>query len=291
MNGNAYRKSVKRRYIQPVMGIEPIAHELPSCSSRNHSTGLCRIVRMRVNGKIKFGYSKPVEFHVPKTVAEATAIQNELRGNVELTPLKKEPRTIAGADISYNRFSDDFFACVVVLSLPDLEEVEKVFAKGVATFPYVPGYLSFREIPTLLKAFEKLKKKPDVIMADGQGIAHPRRMGIAAHLGLLLDIPTFGCGKHRLFGVGEQPASRRGSTSLLRDPKSREVVGAYVRTKDKVAPVIISAGHKITLEESIQLTLRTGMSYRIPEPTRRAHNLVNAFRRARLYGGQGEIRV
>jgi deoxyribonuclease V len=159
-----------------------------------------------------------MEFKLAKDVAEATAIQNELRTQIRLEPLRHRPKTIAGADISYNRFSDDFFACVVVLSLPSLEEAEVVYAKGVATFPYVPGYLSFREIPTLLHAFAKLKNKPDVIMADGQGIAHPRRMGIAAHLGLLLDIPTFGCAKHRLFGVGEEPDRHRGSTSMLRDP-------------------------------------------------------------------------
>jgi deoxyribonuclease V len=223
-----------------------------------------------------------MEFRLAKNVAEATEIQNELREKIRLVPLKREPRTIAGADISYNRFSDDFFAAVVVLSLPDLEEVERVFAKGIATFPYVPGYLSFREIPTLLKAFEKLKTKPDVVMADGQGIAHPRRMGIAAHLGLLLDMPTFGCAKHKLFGVGRAPLTARGSTSFLHDPKTEEVVGAYVRTKTDVAPVIISPGYKITLEVSIVLTLGTARGYRIPEPTRRAHDLVNQFRRGEI---------
>lgn len=223
-----------------------------------------------------------MEFKLARDVAEATAIQNALRSKLKLEPLKSEPKTIAGADISYNRFSDDFFACVVVLSLPDLQEVETVFAKGVATFPYVPGYLSFREIPTLLKAFEKLQTKPDVIMADGQGVAHPRRMGIAAHLGLILDVPTFGCAKHRLFGVGKDPASSRGSASFLHDPKTDEIVGAYVRTKDRVAPVIISPGHNITLEESIQLTLGTAKGYRIPEPTRRAHDSVNKFRRGEI---------
>jgi deoxyribonuclease V len=223
-----------------------------------------------------------MKFRLAQNVSEARAIQNELRGKIKLEPLKRPPETIAGADISYNRFSDDFFACVVVLSLPDLEIVERVFAKGIATFPYVPGFLSFREIPTLLNAFEKLKTTPDVIMADGQGIAHPRRMGIAAHLGLLLDVPAFGCAKHKLFGIGEQPAPTRGSVSMLRDPENEEIVGAFVRTKGKVAPVIISAGHRITLEESIDITLRTSGKYRIPEPTRVAHNLVNEFRKGEI---------
>jgi deoxyribonuclease V len=216
------------------------------------------------------------------SVSEATKIQNQLRKDIRLEPLKHPPRTIAGADISYNRFSDDFFACVVVLSLPELTEVERVFAKGVATFPYVPGYLSFREIPTLLKAFEKLKEKPDVVMADGQGIAHPRRMGIAAHLGLVLDIAFFGCAKSLLYGKAEEPDEARGSFSYLVDPKDGETIGALVRTKDRVKPVIISAGHKVTLEESVALALETSRGYRIPEPTRRAHDLVNAFRRGEI---------
>jgi deoxyribonuclease V len=217
------------------------------------------------------------------SVAEATEIQNRLRHNIRLTPLKQPIKTIAGADISYNRFSDNFFACVVVLSVPDLTDIEVVFARGVATFPYVPGYLSFREIPTLLNAFEKLKSMPSVIMVDGQGIAHPRRLGIAAHLGLILDIPTFGCAKSLLYGKAEEPRTTRGSISPLHDPKDGEVIGALVRTKDRVAPIIVSPGHKTTLEESVELTLMCVRGYRIPEPTRRAHHLVNQFRRGEIY--------
>jgi deoxyribonuclease V len=213
------------------------------------------------------------------TVAEATAIQKELRERIRLTPLKRQPRTIAGADISYNRFSDDFFACVVVFSLPHLEIVEIARARGVATFPYRSGYLSFREIPTLLTAFAQLKQKPDVIMADGQGIAHPRRVGLAAHLGLALALPAFGCAKSLLYGVGEIPAQEAGATSLLYSRDGAEVVGAYVRTKPRAKPVIVSPGHLITLDESVGLALATVRGYRIPEPTRQAHELVNAFRR------------
>jgi deoxyribonuclease V len=223
-----------------------------------------------------------MEFHPATSVTEATEIQNELRQHIRLEKLPRAPRTIAGADISYNRFSDDFFACVTVLSLPDLVEVETVFAKGVATFPYVPGYLSFREIPTLLTAFKKLKTKPDVIMADGQGIAHPRRLGIATHLGLVLDVPTLGCGKSLLYGKAEAPELQRGSVSYLKDPKIGETIGAFVRTKDRVSPVIVSPGHRITLEESVALVLSTSRGYRVPEPTRRAHDLVNAFRRGEI---------
>ncbi len=223
-----------------------------------------------------------MEFHVPKTVGEATEIQKKLRDSISLVPLTRAPKTIAGADISYNRFSDDFFACVTVLSLPALEEAETVYAKGIATFPYVSGYLSFREIPTLLQCFAKLQNKPDVIMADGQGIAHPRRMGIAAHLGLTLGIPTFGCGKSLLYGKGAEPLGSVGAFSDLIDPKQGDVIGAWVRTKARCKPVLISPGHLITLEESIALTLKTTKGYRIPEPTRRAHILVNQFRTGAL---------
>jgi deoxyribonuclease V len=213
------------------------------------------------------------------TIAEATEIQKRLRGEVRLTPLAREPQTIAGADISYNRYSDDFFACVVLLSLPQLEVIEVARARGIATFPYRAGYLSFREIPTLLKAFEKLSRRPDVIMCDGQGIAHPRRVGIAAHIGLTLGLPAFGCAKSLLYGMGEEPAPEAGATAPLYARDGEEVIGAFVRTKARTKPVIISPGHLITLDESVRLTLATARGYRIPEPTRRAHELVNAFRR------------
>jgi deoxyribonuclease V len=213
------------------------------------------------------------------TVAEATQIQKELREQIRLTPLTHPPRTIAGADISYNRFSDDFFACVVVLSFPQLEVVEVARAKGIATFPYRSGYLSFREIPTLLKTFEKLKERPDVVMADGQGIAHPRRVGLAAHLGLTLDLPAFGCAKSLLYGIGDEPAETVGAASPLYSRDGAEIVGAYLRTKARAKPVIISPGHRITLDESLALARACVRGYRIPEPTRQAHELVNAFRR------------
>jgi len=119
-------------------------------------------------------------------------------------------------------------------------------------------------------------------MADGQGIAHPRRMGLAAHLGLLLDVPSFGCAKSRLFGEGRAPNAARGSFEYLTAPNTREVVGTYVRTKDRVAPVIVSAGHRITLEEAVALTLDCACGYRIPEPTRLAHHIVNRFRRGEI---------
>lgn len=216
------------------------------------------------------------------SVQEATDLQKELRSSLRQEPLAHTPRTIAGADISHNRFSNDLFACVVVLSFPDLTIEERVFAKGHTTFPYRSGYLSFREIPILLQAFEQLARMPDVIMCDGQGIAHPRRMGIAAHLGLVLDTPSFGCAKSRLYGIGDEPPEEPGTTEMIRSHDGSDVVGAYVRTKRRAKPVIVSPGHRITLEESIALTLASVRGYRIPEPTRQAHQLVNAFRRGEI---------
>ncbi|HUO50088.1 MAG TPA: endonuclease V [Candidatus Paceibacterota bacterium] len=221
------------------------------------------------------------------SIAQAKDIQERLRHAVRLLPLSKEPQTIAGADISYNRFSSDFFAAVVVLAYPSLEEVEQVFARGVATFPYVPGYLSFRELPTLLAAFEKLKTKPDVIMADGQGIAHPRRLGLASHLGLALDIPTFGCAKSMLYGE----VHNEGGMSYLYDPKDRTKIGALVHTKKNTKPVVISPGHLISLEDSVRIAQGCVRGYRIPEPTRRAHELVNAFRRGDVPANTGIIDI
>ncbi len=227
------------------------------------------------------------------TVPEATAIQKALRSSVRLKPLLRPPRTIAGADISFSRYSDIFSACVVVLSLPDFAEVERSFVQMQVSFPYVPGYLSFREVPALAEAYAKLRTKPDVVMMDGHGIAHPRRLGVATHLGLVLDVPTFGCAKSLLYGAGEEPGIQKGSVSYLYSKPARgrsasggkplsELLGAYVRTKDRVKPVIVSPGHRITLDESVALTLAASRNHRIPEPTRRAHDLVNKFRRGEI---------
>jgi deoxyribonuclease V len=217
------------------------------------------------------------------TVAQAKEIQNKLRSEIRIETLKKVPQTIAGADISFNRFSPTLFAGFVVLSLPDLIEVDRALVRAEARFPYVPGYLSFREIPALLEAYAALKIKPDVIMADGHGIAHPRRMGIGAHLGLVLKKPTFGCAKSLLYGEAQDVGAARGSVSYLRDAKAGgDIIGALVRTKERAKPVIISPGHLITLEESIALALDLSRGYRIPEPTRRAHTLVNQLRRGEI---------
>ena len=161
-------------------------------------------------------------------------------------------------------------ASVVVLSLPELQVIEP-YAERPITFPYVPGLLSFREAPVILDALAQLKTRPDVLMLDGQGIAHPRRLGIAAHLGVILDHPTVGCAKSRLTGKYEEPGEEKGSYTWLRD--GEEIIGAVLRTRSRVKPVFVSVGNKISLDSAIDLVLRCTDRYRLPEPTRWAHRL------------------
>ena len=213
------------------------------------------------------------------TPREAVELQKQLRGRVRLEPLGRKIETVAGADISFNKFSPVVYAGLVVLRLPTLEVVEEVGVVSETRFPYVPGLLSFRETPSVLEAWAKLKTEPDAVMFDGQGIAHPRRVGIASHVGLLIERPTFGCAKSVLVGKYEEPALARGSWTPLVDPKTQETVGAALRTKAKVQPIYVSPGHLIDLAAAIELTLACDGGYRQPEPTRRAHLLVNALRR------------
>jgi deoxyribonuclease V len=210
------------------------------------------------------------------TPSEAIEVQQRLRAMVRLEPLAREVHTIAGADISFNKFSETVYAGIVVLSLPDLRVIEEAGVRSVAKFPYVPGLLSFRETPSLLEAWDKLQTKPDVLMLDGQGIAHPRRFGIACHVGLLLDLPTIGCAKSILVGKYGDLGLEAGSQSPLID--RGEQVGVALRTKNKVAPVYVSAGHLIDLASAVDLVMRSTGKYRQPEPTRQAHLLVNRLR-------------
>lgn len=212
------------------------------------------------------------------SVSEATVIQKEMQRLVTHAPLPSFVHTVGGADISFSRLTDIFHACVVVFSYPDLREIERSFATARVTFPYVPGYLSFREVPTITQAYKALKKKPDVLVMDGHGIAHPRRLGVASHLGLILDLPTIGVAKSLLYGVGRMPDEAVGSVSYLKDPKTRERIGAYIRTKQSSYPVIVSPGHKADLETALTFVRSLVRGYRIPEPTRQAHILVNRYR-------------
>lgn len=197
---------------------------------------------------------------------------------VKLIPLDKEIKYIAGCDVSLNMFQKDIYAGIVVFTYPQLIFVEKSLVKSGTDFPYIPGLLSFREIPALMECFKKLKIKPDLIMVDGQGIAHPRRLGIASHLGVLIDTPTIGCAKSVLVGSYDEPANTIGAHSDLCDKMTNERIGAVLRTKENVKPMIISPGHLVTHDESVELVMKCVRKHRLPEPTRLAHLAVNEFR-------------
>jgi deoxyribonuclease V len=215
------------------------------------------------------------------TPKEAIALQKELRDKVVLSPLRpKKIRHIAGCDVSMNLYSKTIFAGFVVLTYPDLEIVDHAVVKEETDFPYIPGLLSFREIPALLHAWEKLSVISDVICVDGVGIAHPRRLGIASHLGLILDKPTIGVAKSVLTGIYEEPGIEAGAMSPLVDKhNNEEVLGVALRTKRKVKPMFISPGHKITTAEAIEIVLACVRKHRMPESTRQAHEITNQYRR------------
>jgi len=178
-----------------------------------------------------------------------------------------KPRIVAGADVSYK---GDVARAVIVI-MRDLQPVEQVVVDESVPFPYIPGLLSFREIPPLLSAWKKITMKPDVIIVDGQGIAHPRRFGIASHLGLVLGVPTIGCAKSRLCGEHDEPGARRGSWSKLTD--KGELIGAALRTRDGCNVVYVSTGHRVNLESAISVVLACAPRYRLPEPQRLADQL------------------
>ncbi len=210
------------------------------------------------------------------TASEAVALQRELASRVEVGPPLTHWRLVAGADVSYNRFSSTFYAGVVVLDTRDWTVVERQGAVLDVTFPYVPGLLSFREAPVLLEAFARVRSEPDVVMLDGQGLAHPRRLGLASHVGLWLDRPCLGCAKSILTGRFKDLDREAGSTAPLVD--RGEVVGQVVRTKNGVQPVYVSVGNQIDLDSAVRVVLACVRGYRLPEPTRLAHLHVNALR-------------
>jgi deoxyribonuclease V len=209
---------------------------------------------------------------------EAIALQRRLAAMVRVENLLPAVlHTVAGVDVSYQRFGELFFAAVVVLRLSDGTVVEEATARRRVSFPYVPGLLSFRELPVVLEAFRRLKAVPDAVLVDGQGIAHQRRLGLASHLGLWLDLPTVGCAKSRLCGEHDPPGTNRGDrTPLLLDGAE---VGTVLTTRQGVKPLFVSPGHKVDVAAAAELTLRCAVRYRLPEPTRLAHHLANRCRR------------
>jgi len=209
---------------------------------------------------------------------EAVAIQQRLSRQVIEGPPLERVRTVAAADVSGGRAGEWIAAAVVVMDGETLQPVETRRAAMRATWPYVPGLLSFREVPVVLKAFRQVRVRPDLVICDGQGRAHPRRLGLACHVGLALEIPTIGCAKSRLIGtVRREPGLRRGRRAALMD--GRERIGTVLRTRTGVKPVYVSVGHRIDLASAEWWVLATAPQYRLPEPSRRAHQVVTAYKK------------
>ncbi len=190
--------------------------------------------------------------------------------------------TIGGMDLTFEKLNDNptrAWASLVVIELKTLKPIYKHVVEDIVDFPYIPTFLAFRELPLLLKLYETAKVKPDVYFIDGQGLAHPRGCGIASHFGVETGEVSVGVAKNRLFGYAKEPSSERGSYTYLR--YKGKIVGAVVRTKEKTAPVYVSVGHRISLKTAIELVLKTS-KYRVPEPTRLAHNFLQLVRREKL---------
>lgn len=215
----------------------------------------------------------------PTTIDEARRLQLALRDRVVLQPPSGfAPRRVAGADVSFDRGADHGYAAIVVLDARTLEPLDEATAVAPLPMPYVPDFLSFRELPALHAAWRQLRQKPDVVIFDGQGIAHPRRFGVASHGGVLWDVPSIGCAKSLLVGTHGPLGEERGAMADL--VHRGEVVGTALRTRAGVKPVYVSVGHRLDLETAVEIVLAVTPKYREPETTRQAHRRVNELRRA-----------
>lgn len=221
------------------------------------------------------------------TIESATFLQNEMRKSISLKTLNKNITTIAGADISHDVGSSKLFAGIVILSYPEMVPLSYSLVEGESKVEYTSEFLAFREVPTLLKAWDQIPNKPDLLILDGQGITHPRQMGIASHFGLLTDHPTIGCAKNMLHGKYSALEDEKFSTCPIY--KGSEKLGYALRTKNNVKPVFISPGHHISVDDSIEIMLKTILKHRIPEPTRHAHQMVNLFRTGQRKEGYFEL--
>ncbi|MBD3581028.1 deoxyribonuclease V [Flavobacterium selenitireducens] len=217
------------------------------------------------------------------SISDATAIQKELKSKINLEPLESPVTLVAGADVSFNKFSTTVYAGIVVMDFPEMKLRQVALAKYETTFPYVSGYLAFREMPALEKAWTMLSLRPDVLILDGQGITHPRSVGIATHFGILEDQPTIGCAKSMLSGKFDELGLEKFSTSPI--VIKEKLSGYALRTKNAVKPIYISPGHRVSVAQSLEIVTQCVGKYRIPEPTRIAHEQVNLFRTGQL--GEG----
>lgn len=209
----------------------------------------------------------------PATIDEAVAVQERLRGQVRLDDDFDELRRVAGVDAGFEEEGNIARAAVVVLSYPELKPLDYAIARGPVRFPYVPGFLSFREAPVIIEALAMLSVPPDLVICDGQGIAHPRRLGIASHLGVVADIPTIGCAKSLLVGRHPDLPDERGARVPL--THRREHVGWVLRTRSGVKPVFVSPGHRVSMNTAVEIVMACVTRFRLPETTRYAHNLAS----------------
>jgi len=216
------------------------------------------------------------------TPRAAIALQQRLRTKVVRLGRPRQVHTVAGTDVGFSRGGGVAHAAVAVLSFPQLELVEHAVARQQVRFPYVPGLLSFREIPALLAALNRLRVKPDLILCDGQGFAHPRRFGIACHLGVICGVPTIGVAKSRLIGEHAEPGERRGAWVPLRD--KGETIGAVLRTRAGTRPIYVSIGHRVSLAVALRYVMACTTGFRLPETTRWAHRLASGHGPERAEG-------
>lgn len=220
------------------------------------------------------------------TPQQAVQIQQELKKKINIQPLDGEVKTVGGADISFDLGSDLIHAAIVILELSSLEPVARCLVTAPMNFPYIPGLLAFRELPVLLKAWDQLAKKPDVLILDGHGLAHPRRMGIATHFGIEIDHPAIGCAKNILTGSHGKLDTEKGSTAALMD--DGEKVGFALRSRTNVNPIYVSPGHKLSFQDAYDIVMQVLTKYKLPRTTRLAHRWANKLRKGEVEAGYFE---
>lgn len=218
--------------------------------------------------------------------AGAKELQEQFRENISLYPLQQPPKYIAGADISFNRGTDLMHAAIVVLELPDLNPVARSLTSDETSFPYIPGLLAFRELPVLMKAWNQLQMKPDVLILDGHGIAHPRRMGIATHFGIEIDHPTIGCAKNILTGSLGELGIQKGDKADLMD--GDEKIGIALRSRTNVNPIYVSPGYKCSFDDAYGIVMQALTKYKLPKTSRLAHQWANRLRKGEVREGYQE---
>jgi len=232
-------------------------------------------------------FTNKLEYY--KTIApqKAKELQKELREKISLQCLPNSPKYVAGADISFDRGSDVLHAAIIILELDTLTPIARSLASDTTSFPYIPGLLAFREMPVLMKAWNQLEYKPDVLLLDGHGIAHPRRMGIATHFGIEVDHPTIGCAKNILTGTHGELGIKKGEKADLVD--NDEKIGIVLRSRREVNPIYVSPGYNCSFGDAYEIVMQSLTTYKLPKTTRLAHQWANKLRRKEAEEGYQEL--